>query len=157
MAFTNVWEMYDPRSSNYLLSRQPFSQFSGYNSAYQARENNLQTNYIGYGSDLYNMKQRQNQALAKSYADSLNNDPNKPGYFTQFWNSFKDETLKKPMEALGGIGSIWNMYQDYRNTKDYINLQRDAYNTQKELALQSNQRAQESFDMSKANRAGHQL
>ena len=73
------------------------------------------------------------------------------------YNNFKEN----PVGFTGGIvglgGGLWNAYNDYKNQKKYMETMQDAYNLQKQLALNAEQRNQEQWDMTKKQRASSSL
>lgn len=81
------------------------------------------------------------------------------------WNIFTDGLYnnfkENPTGFVGGIvglgGGLWNAYNDYKNQKKYMETMQDAYNLQKQLALNAEQRNQEQWDMTKRQRASSSL
>ena len=73
------------------------------------------------------------------------------------YNNFKENPVAFAGGVVGLGGGLWNAYNDYRNQKKYMQTMQDAYNLQKQLALNAEQRNQEQWDMTKRQRASSSL
>lgn len=81
------------------------------------------------------------------------------------WNIFKkglfNNFKEDPVAFAGGVvglgGGLWNAYNSYKNQKEAMAIRKEAYNLQKQLALNAEQRNQEQWDMMKRQRASTSL
>lgn len=73
------------------------------------------------------------------------------------FNNFKESPVGFSLGVAGLGGGLWNAYNSYRNQKDAMAIQKEAYNLQKQLALNAEQRNQEQWDMMKRQRASSAL
>ena len=78
--------------------------------------------------------------------------------FTEgMYNNFKEN----PTGFVGGLinssGNLWGAYEQYKNNKKALAAQQEAYELQKQLALNAEQRNQEQWDMMKKQRASSSL
>lgn len=81
------------------------------------------------------------------------------------WNIFTDGLYnnfkENPTGFVGGLinsgGNLWGAYEQYRNNKKALAAQQEAYELQKQLALNAEQRNQEQWDMTKRQRASSSL
>ena len=73
------------------------------------------------------------------------------------YNNFKEN----PTGFVGGLinsgGNLWGAYEQYKNNKKALAAQQEAYELQKQLALNAEQRNQEQWDMMKKQRASSSL
>lgn len=73
------------------------------------------------------------------------------------YNNFKEN----PTGFVGGLinsgGNLWGAYEQYKNNKKALAAQQEAYELQKQLALNAEQRNQEQWDMMKRQRASSSL
>lgn len=73
------------------------------------------------------------------------------------YNNFKEN----PTGFVGGLinsgGNLWGAYEQYKNNKKALAAQQEAYELQKQLALNAEQRNQEQWDMTKRQRASSSL
>ena len=88
-----------------------------------------------------------------------------PDYSESLWDIFKnglyDNYKKNPVGfslGVAGMGAgLWNAYNAYKNQRESLALQKEAYNLQKQFALNAEQRNQEQWDMMKRQRASSAL
>lgn len=73
------------------------------------------------------------------------------------YNNFKENPVGFSLGVAGLGGSLWNAYNSYKNQKEAMAIQKEAYNLQKQLALNAEQRNQEQWDMMKRQRASSSL
>jgi len=73
------------------------------------------------------------------------------------YNNFKEDPVGFAGGVVGLGGGLWNAYNDYRNQKEAMAIKKEAYNLQKQLALNAEQRNQEQWDMIKRQRASSSL
>lgn len=100
-----------------------------------------------------------------NYITEANANTPDPKYKKSLWDIFTDGLYKNfkenPVNFVGGaIGmgaGLWNAYNAYRNQKEAMAIQKEAYNLQKQLALNAEQRNQEQWDMMKRQRASSAL
>ena len=73
------------------------------------------------------------------------------------YNNFKEN----PTGFVGGLinsgGNLWGAYEQYKNNKKALAAQQEAYELQKQLALNAEQRNQEQWNMTKRQRASSSL
>lgn len=73
------------------------------------------------------------------------------------YNNFKEN----PTGFVGGLinsgGNLWGAYEQYKNNKKALAAQQEAYELQKQLALNAERRNQEQWDMTKRQRASSSL
>ncbi len=73
------------------------------------------------------------------------------------YNNFKEDPVGFAGGVVGLGGSLWNAYNSYKNQKEAMAIRKEAYNLQKQLALNAEQRNQEQWDMMKRQRASSSL
>ena len=80
---------------------------------------------------------------------------------TALLNGVKNEFLKSPISTIGGfangIFNLWQGFNQYNMQKDALSAAKDAYNFQKQMALNAERRNQEQWDMVKRQRASSSL
>lgn len=83
------------------------------------------------------------------------------GFGTALLNGVKNEFLKSPISTIGGfangIFNLWQGFNQYNLQKNALNAAKDAYNFQKQMALNAERRNQEQWDMVKRQRASSSL
>lgn len=85
----------------------------------------------------------------------LNGD--KPGLFESIGNGLLDNFTSNPLDFAGGLFKMWQGFQKYKYLKDNLALQKDAYETNKQVLLDDQRRANEQWDMLKRQRASSSL
>ena len=120
-------------------------------------------NSVGDPNDYINNQLKANAEVG-STQDIMNNihdrmNANNLWYIFKkgLYNNFKEDPVKFSLGVAGLGGSLWNAYNSYRNQKDAMAIQKEAYNLQKQLALNAEQRNQEQWDMMKRQRASSAL
>lgn len=87
------------------------------------------------------------QTINKMYEDV------KPGFFGNVWNKILEQPGAFTQSAL----NIWNGYNAYKASKDYMNLARDSFDLQKQQYLDREERTKKEFDALQSRRAGSSL
>lgn len=87
------------------------------------------------------------QILNKMYEDV------KPGFFGNIWNKILEQPGAFTQSAL----NIWNGYNAYKASKDYIDLARDSFDLQKQQYLDREERTKKEFEALQSRRAGSSL
>lgn len=100
------------------------------------------------------------------YTNWLNNnnylpEANKGSFGEQLWNGITDQFVQNPigntLGLAGGLFGLWNGFNQYKMQKQGLNMAKDAYNFQKQMALNNERRNQEQWDMLKRQRASSSL
>lgn len=106
-------------------------------------------------SDPVARQQSLNKARAGMLAGTKNNITNqwnKPWY-SNLWDNTTQYMADHPIETMQGIfntaGSLWSGYQNWRNSRDMLDLTRDELAFKKEQYEANNKRAQEAWDLQK--------
>jgi len=94
-------------------------------------------------------------SLQDAYANQLGGD--KPGLFESIGNGLLDNFTSNPLGFAGGLFNMWQGFQNYKYLKDNLALQKDAYETNKQVLLDNQRRANEQWDMLKRQRASSSL
>lgn len=85
----------------------------------------------------------------------------KGSFGTQLWNGFTDQFTRNPigntLGIAGGLFGLWNGFNQYKMQKQGLAMAKDAYNFQKQMALNNERRNQEQWDMLKRQRASSSL
>lgn len=137
-----------------------------------------------YGNYWYNGQQVDNSLLNSvggnynTYVNKMQSDTTSPvDYMARFknnvnrtkekslWDIFSDGMYnnfkENPTGFVGGLinggGNLWGAYEQYRNNKKALAAQQEAYELQKQLALNAERRNQEQWDMTKRQRASSSL
>ena len=87
------------------------------------------------------------QILNKMYEDT------KPGFFGNVWNKILEQPGAFTQSAL----NIWNGYNAYKASKDYMDLARDSFDLQKQQYLDREERTKKEFEALQSRRAGSSL
>ena len=80
-----------------------------------------------------------------------------PGLLGQIGNGILNNFTSNPLEFAGGLLGLYQGFQQYNYAKKNLALQKDAYNFQKQMALNNERRNQEQWDMLKRQRASSSL
>lgn len=85
----------------------------------------------------------------------------KGSFGTQLWDGFTDQFTRNPigntLGIAGGLFGLWNGFNQYKMQKQGLAMAKDAYNFQKQVALNNERRNQEQWDMLKRQRASSSL
>lgn len=81
----------------------------------------------------------------------------KPGLFESIGKGLLDNFTTNPLGFAGGLFNMWQGFQNYKYLKDNLALQKDAYETNKQVLLDNQRRANEQWDMLKRQRASSSL
>lgn len=73
------------------------------------------------------------------------------------YNNYKQNPVGFSLGVAGMGAGLWNAYNAYKNQRESLALQKEAYNLQKQFALNAEQRNQEQWDMMKRQRASSAL
>lgn len=83
------------------------------------------------------------------------------GFWGNMWDNMTDYVQKNPYESISGaigvVGDLWAGYQNYKNQKNQLALARDQLALQERAYNDTNARAQEAFNMQRANWKGHSI
>lgn len=79
------------------------------------------------------------------------------GLLSQIGNGILDNFISNPLQFAGGLFGLYQGFQQYNYAKKNLALQKDAYNFQKQMALNNERRNQEQWDMLKRQRASSSL
>lgn len=96
-----------------------------------------------------------------SQSNQLNNYLNPVDTGTSWWDQYLGGLGKyiqnNPLVPFQAVGSIWDAYTGYKNSKNALALARDNYNLQKQAWEANEARAKEAFNWQRQNRLSHQL
>lgn len=84
--------------------------------------------------------------------NAINNEV-KPGFFGNVWNKILEQPGAFTQSAL----NIWNGYNAYKASKDYMDLARDSFDLQKQQYLDREERTKKEFEALQSRRAGSSL
>lgn len=87
------------------------------------------------------------QIINKMYEDT------KPGFFGNVWNKILEQPGAFTQSAL----NIWNGYNAYKASKDYMDLARDSFDLQKQQYLDREERTKKEFEALQSRRTGSSL
>lgn len=118
----------------------------------------------------YGTYDRSNSSMAKAIGDAMASGSNlqdaytnqlnggaKPGLFESIGTGLLDNFTSNPLGFAGGLFNMWQGFQNYKYLKDNLALQKDAYETNKQILLDNQRRANEQWDMLKRQRASSSL
>ena len=86
-----------------------------------------------------------------------NNNNNKSGD-DNLWKLFgKNFTKGLLSDPIGGVASIWNTYNAWRNDKAELNMKKEYFNMHKDAYQNNERRTEQAFQEHRANRYGNML
>lgn len=87
-----------------------------------------------------------------------NNNNNNPDDDGDLWKLFGKNFAKGLLsDPIGGVASIWNTYNAWRNDKAELNMKKEYFNMHKDAYLNNERRTEQAFQEHRANRYGNML
>lgn len=87
-----------------------------------------------------------------------NNNNNNPGDDGDLWGLFGKNFAKGLLsDPIGGVASIWNTYNAWKNDKAELNMKQEYFNMHKDAYQNNERRTEQAFQEHRANRYGNML
>lgn len=89
---------------------------------------------------------------------SNNNNNNNPDDDDDLWELFGKNFAKGLLsDPIGGVASIWNTYNAWRNDRADLNMKKEYFNMHKDAYQNNERRTEQAFQEHRANRYGNML
>ena len=91
-------------------------------------------------------------------SNQLNNNNNNNKSDDDLWKLFGKNFAKGLLsDPIGGVASIWNTYNAWRNDRADLNMKKEYFNMHKDAYQNNERRTEQAFQEHRANRYGNML
>ena len=93
-----------------------------------------------------------------AYNNNNNNNNNNKSGDDDLWGLFGKNFAKGLLsDPIGGVASIWNTYNAWKNDKAELNMKQEYFNMHKDAYQNNERRTEQAFQEHRANRYGNML
>lgn len=111
-----------------------------------------------YKDAQYNMYRNVIQNNIWNAYNNQNNNNNNNNSDDDLWKLFGENFAKGLLsDPIGGVASIWNTYNAWKNDKAELNMKQEYFNMHKDAYQNNERRTEQAFQEHRANRYGNML